>query len=107
MADKRSETSADNGKKGGRPVSEATIRAQIARQYIAEQVKKSLEPIVAKAINDAILGSSEARHWLSDQAWGKPTQMVEHSGELALIDDEARDKAVRAIQELLNAGDTE
>jgi hypothetical protein len=101
------EISKENGKKGGRPVSEATIRAQLARQYIAEQVKKSLEPIVAKAINDAILGDKYAREWLSDQGWGKPTQMVEHSGELALIDEDARDKAVRAIQELLNAGDTE
>lgn len=74
MVDKRSETSAENGKQGGRPVSEATIKAQLAREYIAEHLKQSLEPIVAKAMNDAILGDATARAWLSDRAWGKPKQ---------------------------------
>jgi hypothetical protein len=76
MPDKRSETSAENGRKGGRPVSEATIKAQLAREYIAEHLKQSLEPIVAKAINDAILGNDSARKWLSDRAWGMPKQDV-------------------------------
>ncbi len=70
--DERSKTSADNGRKGGRPQSEATIRAQLAREYISEQLQKSLEPIVAKAINDSILGDRYAREWLSSYAWGKP-----------------------------------
>lgn len=85
MSDKRSETSAENGKMGGRPVSEATIKAQIAREYIAEHVKQSLEPIVAKAINDAILGDDKARAWLSDRAWGKPKQ------EMGFTDTEGND----------------
>lgn len=71
MKDERSKTSAENGKKGGRPLSEATIRAQIARDYISKQVEDSLGPIVAKAITQAIEGNSEARNWLSDRAWGK------------------------------------
>lgn len=107
MADKRSETSAENGKNGGRPVSEATIRAQLARKFIAEEVAKQLMPIVARAITDAVLGDKDARNWLSDQGWGKAPQLVEHSGELALIDDDARDKAIRAVEEILGAGDIE
>lgn len=71
MADKRAETSADNGKLGGRPVSDATIRAQAARDYISKQVEDSLSAIVAKAIVQAIEGNADARHWLSDRSWGK------------------------------------
>lgn len=71
MVDKRSETSADNGKLGGRPISPATLIAQASRLYIAEQVEKSLSPIVARAINDAVLGDHQARQWLSDNGWGK------------------------------------
>ena len=85
MADKRTETSAENGKNGGRPVSEATIKAQLAREYIAEHLKQSLEPIVAKAINDAILGDKYAREWLSDRAWGKSKQ------EMGFTDTEGND----------------
>ena len=72
MADGRSLTSAKNGKNGGRPVSEATLKAMAARLYIAQEVEKSLTPMVAKAINDAVLGNHEARKWLSEYAWGKP-----------------------------------
>jgi predicted nucleic acid-binding Zn ribbon protein len=107
MADNRAKTSAENGKLGGRPVSEATICAQLARKYIAEQVKESLGPIVARAISLAMDGDKDARNWLSDQGWGKPPQVVEHSGEVAVIDEQARDKAIRAVQEILGTGDTE
>lgn len=101
MEDKRSETSAENGKQGGRPISEATIKAQLAREYIAEHVKQSLEPIVAKAINDAILGDATARAWLADRAWGKPKQ------EIGLTDTEGYDvfepsEKVKALAAALN-----
>jgi hypothetical protein len=78
--DKRSQTSAENGKKGGRPMKDSTIRAQLARDYISEQVQHSIEPIVAKAINDAILGNDVARAWLADRAWGRPMQAIEMTG---------------------------
>ena len=55
----------------GRPISEATIKAQLAREYISEQVKLSLSAIVAKAVTQAIEGDKYAREWLSDRAWGK------------------------------------
>lgn len=83
--EKQIEANRENAKLGGRPISEATIRAQMARDYISEQVKKSLEPIVAKAINDAILGNDSARSWLSDRAWGKSKQ------EIGLTDTEGND----------------
>lgn len=79
--DKRAITSASNGKSGGRPISEATIRTQEAREYISQQVKDSLGAIVSKAIVQAIEGNAEARSWLSDRSWGKPTQKFEHAGD--------------------------
>lgn len=74
MAEKdgRALTSAKNGEKGGRPISEATKRAQAAREYIAKQVEDSLGAIVNKAITQAIEGNGEARNWLSERGWGKP-----------------------------------
>lgn len=74
--DKRSETSAENGKKGGRPISEATLRAQAAKEYISKQITDSLGAIVAKAITQAIEGDSKARDWLSDRGWGKAIETI-------------------------------
>lgn len=86
MADKRSETSAKNGELGGRPVSEATIRTQMAREYISLQLKDSLSPIVAKAITQAIEGDAKARDWLSERAWGKaPQPLVGDNGEQLVV----------------------
>lgn len=56
----------------GRPVSDSTLRAQEAREFISAQVKESLGAIVNKAITQAIEGNAEARSWLSDRGWGKP-----------------------------------
>ena len=56
----------------GRHVSEATIKAQLARKLIADRLEASLEPIVAKAITQALEGDFRAREWLSQNAWGKP-----------------------------------
>lgn len=72
MADARSKTSAENGKKGGRPISQATLRTQEAREYISKQLQDSLAPIVAMAITQAIKGETEARKWISEYSWGKP-----------------------------------
>lgn len=73
--------SRENGKLGGRPPSEATIRTQKAREFISEQLEASLPPIVAKAITQAMEGNNEARMWLSDRGWGKATQFldIEHN----------------------------
>ena len=75
----RQETSPENGKKGGRPVSPATLQTQIAREYIAQQVQDSFSAIVAKAIVQAMEGDKYAREWLSDRAWGKALQSIDHT----------------------------
>lgn len=103
MADKRSVTSAKNGAKGGRPVSEATIRATLAREYISQEVEKSLAPIVAKAINDAILGEKYAREWLSGYAWGKPMQPLSGPLDTPLFDNEHYQKSKEVIADYLGS----
>lgn len=86
MSDKRSKTSAENGKLGGRPPSEATIRTQLAREYISEQLKKNLPSIVSKAITQAKAGDPKARDWLSERAWGKaPQPLTGDNGEALVI----------------------
>ena len=104
--DERSKTSKENGKKGGRPVSQATIRAQAARDYISAQVQASLAPIVAKAITQALEGNSDARDWLSSYSWGKAQQFVDISvGVQPEIDEETLKKAREAIGSILGTGD--
>jgi hypothetical protein len=90
MSRKSKEASAENGKLGGRPVSDATLRTQAARDYISLQLADSLPPIVAKAITQAMEGNSDARNWLSDRAWGRPKQ------EMGFTDSEGSDVAVIA-----------
>lgn len=97
MADKRSETSAENGKKGGRPVSDATLRAQAAREYISKHVTDNLAPIVARAVVDAINGDRYARDWLADRAWGKAVQPLSGPLDEPLVDNEHHEKARAAI----------
>ena len=86
------EASRENGKLGGRPKSEATIRTQLAREYISLQMKDSLPAITAKAITQAIEGDYKAREWLSERSWGKaPINLgVDDNGEaLKVIFDSA------------------
>lgn len=74
--DRRSITSAQNGKKGGRPRGKASIATENARAYILEQVEQALKPIVEKAIEQAKDGNQPARDWLSSYSWGKATQVM-------------------------------
>jgi len=74
--DKRSITSAENGKKGGRPVSEATLKAQEARLKLVQRLEAEWVPIVDKAIEQAKAGDEKARAWLADRGYGKVTQMI-------------------------------
>ena len=76
MTDKRSTTSRENGKKGGRPKGYAALQAEKARIFIAEQVEQYWGPIVKKAIQQAIKGDKYAREWLYDRGYHKPRQTV-------------------------------
>ncbi len=74
--DPRAASARENGKLGGRPQSEATIRTQLAREMISKALQDSLPMIIAKAIVQASEGDDKARQWLSDRAWGKPIQAI-------------------------------
>lgn len=74
--DRRSETSAENGKKGGRPVSSATLRAQEGRRIMAEMLENDLNDIYEALREKAMKGDVAAINTLFDRAWGKPTQAV-------------------------------
>lgn len=63
----------------GRKPGYASIAAEKARAYIAEQLDEHLGPIVLKAIEQATEGNQQARDWLSDRSWGKPGQSLEVS----------------------------
>lgn len=99
--DGRSKSSAENGKKGGRPISISRIRAIAARDYISKELQKNLVPIVSQAILDASGrgGSStsarernDARNWLSDRAWGKAVAAI------ALTDEDGNTNDITAEQ---------
>lgn len=66
--------SRENGKKGGRPKGYAALQAEMQRANIAAELSKHMKPIIATAIKGAIAGDKDDRNWLTDQAYGKPTQ---------------------------------
>ena len=72
--DKRSETSAENGKKGGRPVSSATLQTQEQRKLLLEKLKTEAGPIFDKLIEKAKDGDVSATKELFDRAYGKAPQ---------------------------------
>lgn len=75
--DGRSKTSAENGKKGGRPKGYVALEAEKARQMLVERLGKSWVPIVDKAIKQAEGGDATAREWLTTRGYGKIKDEVE------------------------------
>ena len=74
--DKRSITSALNGKKGGRKKGYASIAAEKARELLCKELDKEWKPIVIKAIQQAKDGDAVARNWLSERGYGKVAQAI-------------------------------
>ena len=60
----------------------SALLAEKARAYVANELDKNLKPIVEKAITQAKFGDKHARDWLSNYAWGKPTNIVATKDEL-------------------------
>lgn len=60
----------------GRPKSKATLRVQAIRERIAEEFEKNVEPIVAKAMEQAREGNKDARDWITEHAIGRARQVV-------------------------------
>lgn len=101
MADKRSKTSAANGKLGGRPKGFAALESERQRDMVAKKLKKEFEPIVTRAIKDAKEGDKYARTWLSEFAYGKPTQPITGAdGSDLFPSDTDRAAAARALMDL-------
>lgn len=66
-----------NAKLGGRPKGYAALEAERQRAEVAHRLVTEFTPIVTKAIEQAKGGDKSARDWLSDFAYGKPTQRTE------------------------------
>ena len=60
----------------GRKKGVASILADKARDYIAQQGENSRKEIVDKAIEQAKVGDYKAREWLSERGWGKAVQAI-------------------------------
>lgn len=75
--DKRSITSAINGRKGGRKKGEATILREKAKDYLARRVEEEIEPIADKLIEKAQTGDVPAIKELFDRAWGKSKESMD------------------------------
>lgn len=63
----------------GRPIGDATIKAQKAREMLMEALIENWSPIVLKAIDQAINGDATARAWLSDRGLGKVVDQLDLS----------------------------
>lgn len=72
--DKRSLTSAFNGKKGGRKKGVATIEREKAKDYIAQRIGEYMPQLFNVMIEKALDGDIPATKELFDRAWGKAQQ---------------------------------
>jgi hypothetical protein len=102
MLDKRKLTSAENGKKGGRPKARHTLQAEQARAYVISRVVNDLLPIMDAQIDAAkglwyeeITKEGKRRIYkakpdifagknLLDQVIGKAKETVEVQGDIIL-----------------------
>lgn len=76
--DKRSITSAANGKKGGRPKGFSAIQAEKTREYVARQIKKYEKPLI-KAMIDEVIDKHNVQAFkeLMDRGLGKVKEHVD------------------------------
>lgn len=63
--------SRENGRKGGRPKSEASILAERARIRLAQKISEELEPLMDAQIEQAKKGNTAAFKELLDRGFGK------------------------------------
>jgi len=97
-SEKRKNASAENGRKGGRPVASKTIITQMMRERIAEKLYARINPLIDAQLNSAIgimlkkvdskgmpyyseeSPNTNAAKFLVEQALGRPKESIEHSG---------------------------
>lgn len=75
MAGNQGLHSAENGKKGGRPRSEATI----LREVLIRKIEENAEPIAEALLKKGMAGDVQALRELLDRGLGKPQQSVDHT----------------------------
>lgn len=75
MAGNQGLHSAENGKKGGRPRSEATI----LREVLIRKIEENAEPIAEALLKKGMTGDVQALRELLDRGLGKPQQSVDHT----------------------------
>lgn len=101
MADKRSKTSAANGKLGGRPKGFAALESERQRVEAAKILEKEFLPIFNKAISQAKDGDKAARDYVTEFAFGKPTQPITGANGKDLFPTDAdRIAALKALADL-------
>ena len=95
--DGRSQSSAANGRKGGRPKGFAAKASELFRESLAKTLsKKENGPvIIKKAITQAKTGDKDARQWLYDRAYGKSPQQID-------VNDENRAEELAALRDARN-----
>ncbi len=84
--DKRSLTSSENGKLGGRPKGSKawhTLEAEKGKAALIEAYLKNIRPINEALIAKATAGDIQAIRELHDRVYGKPNQPIE--GKLDVI----------------------
>lgn len=74
--DKRSITSKENGKKGGRKKGAATIEREKAKDYIAQRIGEYMPELFNVLITKALEGDMAAIKELFDRGFGKPAQAI-------------------------------
>lgn len=80
------QTSRINGKKGGRPKSNNTLTAEVARERIAAQLGPYLEKITKVLIKKALKGDIRATKELFDRAYGRPISIPEAEAGLSIAE---------------------
>jgi len=101
--DKRSQTSAENGKKGGRKKGIATLQAEQMRNMIATELATRFMPILSKALDQAEAGDRYARDWVTDTAFGKvPIALSGVNGKDLFPTNDSIEKTKRVILTFLN-----
>lgn len=75
--DRRSLTSAINGRKGGRKKGSATIERERVKSYIAERIAQDIEPMIDKMIHKVLKGDVFAFKELLDRGFGRPNVAVD------------------------------
>lgn len=75
--DKRSKTSRDNGKLGGRPKAARTVAAEQFRDYVSMRIVEQQEPLIDALMEKGLKGDVSSIKELLDRAFGKSKEYMD------------------------------